>query len=180
MCIVCRGNDDGYDLEKRKKFWPITMVTYLYINPDQSQSDPEWFGFWKFFVDYVTTSAEGQDLATHSEFGFTKLPSTVIDQSVAQIKQHVKGPPGATEWIQERADTTQAYVGAGDYVISGKRKSNAFAKRSALAAALGKKFGTKDTVVELGLIKELENLETKVDAIPVAKIKAQVIVILSR
>ena len=80
----------------------------------------------------------------------------------------------------EFADTTQAYVGAGDYVISGKRKSNAFAKRSALAAALGKKFGTKDTVVELGLIKTLENLETKVDAIPVAKIKAQVIVIFAQ
>ena len=141
------------------------MVTYLYINPDQSQSDPEWFGFWKFFVDYVTTSAEGQDLATHSEFGFTKLPSTVIEQSVAQIKQHVKAPAGAKEWIQERADTTQAYVGAGDYVISGKRKSNAFAKRSALAAALGKNFGTKDTVVDVGLITELKNLATRVKSV---------------
>jgi hypothetical protein len=68
---------------------------------------------------------------------------------------------------------TQKFVGAGDYVISGKRKSNAFAKRTALAAALGKQFGTKDTVVESGLIKELENLQTKVDAFPLDKLKSQ-------
>ena len=152
------------------------MVTYLYINPDQSASDPEWFGFWKFFVDYVTTSEEGQDLATHSEFGFTKLPASVIAQSKTQIAQHVKGPAGAKVWIQEFADKTQVYVGAGDYVISGKRKSNAFAKRTALSAALGKKFGTKDTVVEIGLIKELESLESRVDAIPVERLKTHVIV----
>ena len=152
------------------------MVTYLYINPDQTSSDSEWFGFWKFFVDYITTSAEGQDLATHSEFGFTKLPPSVIEKSKEQIAKYVKGPDGAAVWIQERADTTQKFVGAGDYVISGKRKSNAFAKRTALAAALGKQFGTKDTVVESGLIKELENLEAKVAAIPVSKLKTQVMV----
>ena len=173
--VVCRGKKD-FELSKRQKFWPITMVTYLYINPDQTSSDSEWFGFWKFFVDYITTSAEGQDLATHSEFGFTKLPPSVIEKSKEQIAKYVKGPDGAAVWIQERADTTQKFVGAGDYVISGKRKSNAFAKRTALAAALGKQFGTKDTVVESGLIKELENLEAKVAAIPVSKLKTQVMV----
>ena len=176
--VVCRGKED-FDLSKRQKFWPITMVTYLYINPDQTNSDPEWFGFWKFFVDYITTSAEGQDLATHSEFGFTKLPPSVIAKSKEQIAKYVKGPAGAPVWIQERADTTLKFVGAGDYVISGKRKSNAFAKRTALAVALGKKFGTKDTVVESGLIKELENLQTKVDAFPLDKLKSQVMYQLS-
>jgi len=141
------------------------MVTYLYVNPDQSKSDPEWYGFWKFFVDYITTSAEGQDLATHAEFGFTKLPQSVIDKNIAQIKLHFKAPAGAKIWTQEFADKTQIYVGAGDYVISGKRKSNAFAKRSALAAALGKNFGTKDTVVDVGLITELKNLETRVKSV---------------
>ena len=141
------------------------MVTYLYVNPDQSKSDPEWYGFWKFFVDYVTTSAEGQKLATHGEFGFTKLPKEVIDRNIAQIKSHFKEPTGAKTWIQEKADKTQAYVGAGNYVISGKRKSNAFAKRSALAAALGKNFGTKDTVVDIGLITELKNLETRIKSV---------------
>ena len=140
------------------------MVTYLYVDPDQSSSDPEWYGFWKFFIDYITTSAEGQDLATHAEFGFTKLPQEVITKNKEQIKAHFKAPSGATEWIQETAGSTQAYVGAGDYVISGKRKSNAFAKRAALAAALGKNFGTKDTVVELGLITELSTLTQSVDA----------------
>ena len=141
------------------------MVTYLYVNPDQSTSDPEWYGFWKFFVDYVTTSTEGQDLATHAEFGFTKLPQAVIDKNKAQIQAHFKAPSGAKIWTQEFADKTQAYVGAGDYVISGKRKSNAFAKRSALAAALGKNFGTKDTVVDVGLITELKNLATRVKSV---------------
>ena len=138
------------------------MVTYLYVNPDQSKSDPEWYGFWKFFIDYVTTSAEGQDLATHAEFGFTKLPKEVLDNNKAQIKLHFKAPAGATQWTQEFADKTQAYVGAGDYVISGKRKSNAFAKRSALAAALGKNFGTKDTVVDIGLISIITTLQQQV------------------
>ena len=141
------------------------MVTYLYVNPDQSKSDPEWYGFWKFFVDYITTSAEGQDLATHAEFGFTKLPQAVIDKNKAQIQAHFKAPSGAKIWTQEFADKTQAYVGAGDYVISGKRKSNAFAKRSALAEALGKNFGTKDTVVDVGLITELKNLATRVKSV---------------
>ena len=140
------------------------MVTYLYVDPDQSNSDPEWYGFWKFFIDYITTSAEGQDLATHAEFGFTKLPQEVITKNIEQIKAHFKAPAGATKWIQETAGATQAYVGAGDYVISGKRKSNAFAKRAALAAALGKNFGTKDTVVEIGLITELSTLTQSVDA----------------
>ena len=144
------------------------MVTYLYVNPDQSTSDPEWYGFWKFFVDYVTTKAEGQDLATHAEFGFTKLPQAVIDKNIAQIKANFKAPSGAKIWTQETADNTQAYAGAGDYVISGKRKSNAFAKRSALAAALGKNFGTKDTVVDVGLITELKNLETRIKTVETA------------
>jgi len=162
VALLNLGGDKSWDEAKRKTFWPITMVTYLYVNPDQSKSDPEWYGFWKFFVDYVTTKAEGQDLATHSEFGFTKLPKEVIDRNIAQIKLHFKAPSGATNWIQEKADKTQAYVGAGNYVISGKRKSNAFAKRSALAEELGKKFGTKDTVNEAGLITKLSDLTTSV------------------
>merc|ERR1712172_474418 len=103
--------------------------------------------------------------------GFHEVATICHRKDKAQIAQHFKAPAGAKTWIQEKASATQAYVGAGDYVISGKRKSNSFAKRSALAAALGKNFGTKDTVVEIGLITELKNLKTEIEALN-TKLKA--------
>jgi len=53
------GDPSSNDL-KQNTLWPITMVTYLYIEKDQSQMDPTSYGLLNYFAKFIATSPEGQ------------------------------------------------------------------------------------------------------------------------
>jgi len=97
--------------------WPITMVTYLYLQKDMSEWDDEKAGLFKAFVEYIN---EENGQAALEEFRFTKIPSTIVTYNNETIQQNITWPENMTEFTTE--DSTAPWIGAGRYVISSKRR----------------------------------------------------------
>mmetsp|Transcript_3934 Transcript_3934/g.8772 ORF Transcript_3934/g.8772 Transcript_3934/m.8772 type:complete len:894 (-) Transcript_3934:447-3128(-) len=104
--------------------WPIAVMSYLYVRQELSAMNPGTASLLRAFLNMIL-SEEGQELATG--FGFAGLPSTVLEKSKAAVGQ-LTMPAGVTEFTFETG--TQAGTGAGEYVISGKRRSFAEYERS--------------------------------------------------
>jgi ABC-type phosphate transport system substrate-binding protein len=124
-----------YDLDGDDT-WPIVMFSYFYVAKDCSGMNKYTAGLLKAFIKY-TLSAEGHK--SLEEFRFTPPTQSVIDVNTRTIGDPDKGiasviiwPTGMPEFILETKETMQAYVGAGYYVLSGKRETYADVTRKAM------------------------------------------------
>lgn len=114
-----------YDLEGPTT-WPITMISYFYLEKDMSSYDPVTAALVMYFVRFIL-SEEGQSMAQDNMF--VKLPQQILDYNTVTLAS-ITTPSTMPAFITELASTTQARVGAGQYVISGKRRSFAEVERS--------------------------------------------------
>ena len=100
-------NLDGEDV------WPITAFTYIYARTNLTG---EVGRLVKSFMVYCL-SDEGQAMVP--DFLFYALDSATTESMRSQVESKI----ALTTWTFELASTTQATVGMGAYVFSGKRKS---------------------------------------------------------
>ena len=98
--------------------WPITMISYFYIEKDLSGMDPETAALLMAFVKMVL-SEEGQSLAEDNMF--VKLPAGVLTYNEATLAS-ITLPSGYAALSFELASETLVEVGAGALVLSGKRR----------------------------------------------------------
>ena len=96
--------------------WPITMISYFYLNQDLTDLDPTTAGLLIYFVNYIL-SVEGQALAVSNSL--VGLPPSLIAYNAVAMATLVT-PPGTPTFTSEIS--TQSQIGAGTYVISNKRR----------------------------------------------------------
>eukprot|EP00466_Bigelowiella_natans_P011201 jgi/Bigna1/132573/aug1.18_g7281 len=93
--------------------WPITAFSYFYVEKDLrrfNQTGEVLKAFIKFIMDHPSLA---------SEFRFSKIPQSIYNYNIATLNSiQTSGTP----FVFESSSTTQAGVGAGPYVISGKRR----------------------------------------------------------
>jgi len=115
---------NAYDLEGADT-WPITMITYFYLENDLSHLEPTTASMLLFFVFEYVTGGFGQDIAKENGFEplpadvkkyndktYTALKSTLPDAGIEFTIETGKGIPGKTD----------PRIGMGPYVISPKRR----------------------------------------------------------
>ena len=100
--------------------WPITMISYFYLEQDWSSMDPTSAGLLDYFVKFIL-SAEGQALAVDNMF--VGLPQALLDYYNAVTLSTITKPLGMRTFTTENTANTLAQIGAVEYVISGKRRS---------------------------------------------------------
>ena len=98
--------------------WPITMISYFYLEKDLSGMDAQSAALLMAFVKFVL-SAEGQ--AKAEDKLFVKLPTKMQTYNTATLAS-LTLPAGYAALSVELASDTQIEVGAGMSVISGKRR----------------------------------------------------------
>ena len=113
--------------------WPITMMSYFYIEKDLSTMDVKTAALLKAFVTFATTDPEGVALA--ESYKFVKLPQSVQDKNKATLNT-ITWPTAMKEFTFETAAKTQKGGGAGDYVLSGKRQCIGAYERSGFASSI--------------------------------------------
>jgi ABC-type phosphate transport system substrate-binding protein len=101
-------NLDGEDV------WPITAFTYFYA---KTSLTGQVGNLVKSFMLYCL-SPEGQAMVP--DFLFYALDSATTTSMISQVNSKFSS---LTSWTFELASATQATVGMGEYVFSGKRKS---------------------------------------------------------
>lgn len=112
--------------------WPITMISYFYVPKDLSSYDPMTAAILLYFLKFIL-SAEGQAMAEANMF--VKLPSAVEAYNAATLATLATTlPTGAPTFETELSSTALPWTGAGDYMISGKRRSYAEVQRTNLEA----------------------------------------------
>eukprot|EP00468_Gymnochlora_sp_CCMP2014_P007925 CAMPEP_0167750982 /NCGR_PEP_ID=MMETSP0110_2-20121227/6301_1 /TAXON_ID=629695 /ORGANISM="Gymnochlora sp., Strain CCMP2014" /LENGTH=871 /DNA_ID=CAMNT_0007636379 /DNA_START=152 /DNA_END=2767 /DNA_ORIENTATION=+ len=122
--------------------WPITLMSYFYIDQDQRAYGQAGY-LTKAFVDYIL-SDEGQSLA--QDFGFVPVPAAVKtynDASLGTILYNTS----ATEYTFE--SSTQKGIGAGEFVISSKRRAFGDVERDLLNDEITK-LSERIAVIEAG------------------------------
>jgi len=92
--------------------------------------DPDSAALLVAFIQFIL-SEEGQTMAVANMF--SQLPTDLQTYNAATIAS-LTLPAGSPSYIVELASTTQIEVGAGPYVISGKRRSYAEYQRSQLVS----------------------------------------------
>jgi len=99
--------------------WPITMISYFYLDRDLTYMNPLSASVLIYFVNFIL-SAEGQLLAQAN--WFKPLPAQLQTFS-NQALSFIQMPTGSVVFTTELPTVTQQYVGARTYVFSGKRQS---------------------------------------------------------
>ena len=100
--------------------WPITMISYFYLEKDLLGMDGTTAGLLLYFINFIL-SEEGQALAAANRF--VPLPATLIAYNAATLSG-LTTPAGLVTFTTEQGDESPlAQTGAGDNVISGKRRS---------------------------------------------------------
>jgi ABC-type phosphate transport system substrate-binding protein len=115
--------------------WPITMISYFYLDPDMTAMDPDTAAILLFFVNFVI-GAEGQAIASNKYNMFVPLPKALQDYNAKTLADHVTPPAGMVPFQEELASNTLILTGAGDHYISGKRRSYAELERERTVKAL--------------------------------------------
>jgi len=110
--------------------WPITMVTYIYLEKNLTRIDFETAGLLEAFVKFVI-SEEGQQLAVENLF--VPMPQELIDLANDALDM-LTWPADKVTFTRETS--TMKETGQADYVISDKRKSYADYERKQLLDAL--------------------------------------------
>jgi hypothetical protein len=98
--------------------WPITMISYFYLEKDLSTMDAQSAALLMAFVNFVL-SEEGQAMAEDKLF--VKLPTKMQDKNTATLAS-LTLPAGYTALSVELSTATLIEVGAGMNVLSGKRR----------------------------------------------------------
>ena len=98
--------------------WPITMISYFYLEKDLSGMDAQTAALVVAFVKFVL-SAEGQEAA--EEKLFVKLPAEMQTYNTATL-DNLTLPAGYAALSVELASNTLIEVGAGMNMLSGKRR----------------------------------------------------------
>ena len=98
--------------------WPITMISYFYLEKDLSGMDAQTAALVVAFIKFVL-SAEGQEKA--EEKLFVKLPAEMQTYNTATLDS-LTLPAGYAALSEELASNTLIEVGAGMNVLSGKRR----------------------------------------------------------
>ena len=98
--------------------WPITMISYFYLEKDLSGMDAQTAALVVAFVKFVL-SAEGQEKA--EEKLFVKLPTEMQTYNTATLDS-LTLPAGYAALSVELGNNTLVEVGAGMDVLSGKRR----------------------------------------------------------
>ncbi len=99
--------------------WPITMISYFYLDRDLSSMDAYSASVLLYFIRFIL-SDEGQTLAEANMF--SRLPSD-LEIYNANTLASITLPAGFVLFGTELASTTQPWIGARDNVFSGKRRS---------------------------------------------------------
>ena len=99
--------------------WPITMISYFYVEQDLSAMEPSTAALLYAFISFILSS-EGQSLAEDNLF--VGLPQAILDYNAATLATLVM-PSGYVALTFEDAATTQPWDGAASTVLSGKRQS---------------------------------------------------------
>mmetsp|Transcript_9178 Transcript_9178/g.10605 ORF Transcript_9178/g.10605 Transcript_9178/m.10605 type:complete len:584 (+) Transcript_9178:130-1881(+) len=105
--------------------WPITMMSYFYLRKNLTDIGDSG-SLLKTFVERIL-SGPGQDLAT--EFMFAKLPDQLIEYNKETLSSVILAPDAA-QWEEEIS--TRKGPGAGEFVLSSKRRSYAEYERTLL------------------------------------------------
>jgi ABC-type phosphate transport system substrate-binding protein len=100
------------------KTWPITMISYFYLEKDLSGMDAKTAALLMAFVKFVL-SEEGQ--AKAEDKLFVKLPAAMQTYNTATLAS-LTLPAGYAALSVELASNTLIEVGAGVNVLSGKRR----------------------------------------------------------
>ena len=108
--------------------WPITSLSYFYVDKD-STAFQESGPLLKAFLKFVLSQA-GQGML--SEFGFTKLPEHLLTYNNDTLENELV--VSGQDWVLELKAETQKYVGAGDEVLSEKRRSYGEYQRTTFAS----------------------------------------------
>mmetsp|Transcript_21296 Transcript_21296/g.29548 ORF Transcript_21296/g.29548 Transcript_21296/m.29548 type:complete len:920 (+) Transcript_21296:49-2808(+) len=113
--------------------WPITTMSYFYI--DQNLTALGSTGtLLKAFVQHVMSEA-GQALV--EEFGFERLPPSIVDGYITDTINSLVTHSDAAPWsFEEKDEVPQKFVGAGKYVLSGKRQSYAEYERDQMSGQI--------------------------------------------
>ena len=98
--------------------WPITMISYFYLEKDLSGMDAQTAALVVAFIKFVL-SAEGQEKA--EEKLFVKLPTEMQTYNTATLDS-LTLPAGYAALSVELGSDTLIEVGAGMNVLSGKRR----------------------------------------------------------
>jgi len=133
--------------------WPITMVSYFYLDQDWSTMDGEVAGLLMYFLKSCL-STDGQALAS-SSYGFSEVPQSLINFDLAALAT-ITLPTDYKEFTEEAS--TQIIQGAGDYVISVKRKT-------AHSLSLGGLEGELESLGVDTLAQELASLEARLASV---------------
>uniref|UniRef100_A0A7S2BS48 PBP domain-containing protein n=1 Tax=Haptolina brevifila TaxID=156173 RepID=A0A7S2BS48_9EUKA len=97
--------------------WPITMISYLYIDKDLSAMEAQTAALLQAFVNFIM-GAEGQALVVNSLL--VPLPAELLLYNTNTLSS-LTMPAGYVPYSFEDTSTTMPEVGAGTNVISGKR-----------------------------------------------------------
>lgn len=106
------------------------MITYFYINKDLTAMNMDTAALLVAFVRFIL-GAEGQAMAVDNLF--SPLPDAIIAYNNNTLNSLML-PAGTPTYSTELASNTLIEVGAGPYVISGKRRSYAEYYRTVTAA----------------------------------------------
>jgi ABC-type phosphate transport system substrate-binding protein len=123
------------------KTWPITMISYFYLEKDLSGMDAKTAALLMAFVKFVL-SEEGQ--AKAEDKLFVKLPAAMQTYNTATLAS-LTLPAGYAALSVELASNTLIEVGAGVNVLSGKRREYGEWDRDRLEAQIQETPITEET-----------------------------------
>lgn len=130
--------------------FPITMITYFYVQKDVTYMDPMTASLLKYFLKYFATNQvgdEGQKTLLPENL-FTGLPDTVLTYNADTIDNGITWPTGTIDFKTETSDSTispdNGEGGMEDIYFSAKRRTQGDVERSANAASI-KSLEAKDT-----------------------------------
>jgi len=163
----------GYNLPGPET-WPISLFSYFFLDQDWTEMGGEQAGLCMYFIKYVL-SENGQAKAVN-EYGFAAMPNTMISYDLAAIDNIVL-PADYQLWTEEAS--TQIIIGAGDYVISAKRKTANAVVVDGLVAELSK-LGADNLAEELEILStqyvatkaEVETLKSSFGGVDITMLQA--------
>ncbi|GAB5359295.1 hypothetical protein AAMO2058_000532000 [Amorphochlora amoebiformis] len=103
--------------------WPIVLISYIYVNSNITSLN-QTGEVLKAMIKYMLDSP---DLLR--EFRFEPVPSSLYSYNLNTLSQVITAP-SAVPFVFESSSSTQAGIGAGQYVISGKRNTWANIQRT--------------------------------------------------
>ena len=142
--------------------FPITMMSYIYVQSDLRAMNPDTAALLKAFLEYLNTPDVGFGQDVLAAYKFVKIPTEVIQYNTNTINTVIQWPAGMQPFIFETKETTQKGTGAGDRVISGKRQCIGAYERNSLLTPDVAALKTQEAATQASLA----TLQTKTGHMP--------------